>query len=74
MRPREIQTVRAHTGAFTGTYAVTPECEVSAGITVTSGPNQGLHLDEAGSVTGEGESKEIHDIFTTARLGLHGHA
>ncbi len=53
-------------GGVIGTYAVSPECEVSAEITVTSGPNQGLVLDEAGSVTGEGESKEIHDIFTTA--------
>lgn len=53
-------------GGFTGTYGVTPECEVNAEITVTSGPNTGLVLDEYGSVTGEGGSKEIHDIFTTA--------
>lgn len=52
-------------GAFTGTYAVTPECGVSAEIHVTSGPNTGVTLNEEGSVTGEGESNEIHDIFTT---------
>jgi len=53
-------------GNFTGKYTVSAECEVTAGIDITSGPNQGLHFDEMGSVTGEGESKEIHDIFTTA--------
>ena len=52
-------------GAFTGTYAVTPDCGVSAEIHVTSGPNAGLVLNEEGSITGEGEFKEIHDIFTT---------
>jgi len=52
-------------GDFTGKYTVTPECEVLAGIDVTTGPNAGKHFDEMGSVTGEGESKEIHDIFTT---------
>jgi hypothetical protein len=52
-------------GSFTGTYAVTPECGVSAEIHVTSGPNTGLTLDEAGSITGDEDFKELHDIFTT---------
>ena len=52
-------------GTFTGTYAVTPECGVSAVINVTSGPNSGLVLHEAGSITGDGVFKELHDIFTT---------
>ena len=50
---------------FTGTYTVTPDCEVSAEIDVTSGPNTGVVIHEVGSVTGERESREIHDIFTT---------
>ena len=47
---------------FTGTYVVTPDCAVSADIYASSG----RHLTEAGSITGEGEFKELHDIFTTA--------
>jgi hypothetical protein len=46
---------------FTGTYAVTPDCAVSADIYTSNG----RHLTEAGSITGEGEFKELHDIFTT---------
>jgi hypothetical protein len=47
---------------FTGTYAVTPDCGVSAVIYASNGHT----LQEEGSITGEGEFKEIHDIFTTA--------
>jgi len=46
---------------FTGTYAVTPDCEVSADIKVSNG----RELTEQGSITADGESLEIHDIFTT---------
>ncbi len=46
---------------FYGTYAVTPECAVSAHIIASNGHV----LDEEGSITGEGDSKEIHDIFVT---------
>jgi len=49
-------------GTFTGTYAVTPDCGVSAVIYASNG----LVLNEEGSITGEGEFREIHDIFTTA--------
>ena len=52
-------------GGFKGTYTVTDDCEVSAEIDVTSGPNIGVVIHEVGSVTGERESREIHDIFTT---------
>ena len=48
-------------GTFYGTYNVTSECEVSAEIHTATG----LTLHEQGSVTAQGESKAIHDIFTT---------
>ena len=46
---------------FYGTYVVTPDCAVSAHIIASNGHI----LDEEGSITGDGEFKEIHDIFVT---------
>jgi len=45
---------------FYGTYEVTSDCEVSAVINSSNGST----LYEEGSITGEGEFKELHDIFT----------
>jgi len=46
---------------FYGTYDVTSDCKTSVEIYVAN-----KVLTEEGSITGEGEFKEIHDIFTTA--------
>jgi hypothetical protein len=46
---------------FTGTYAVASDCGVSAVIYASNGHV----LSEEGSITGEGDFKEIHDIFTS---------
>jgi hypothetical protein len=46
---------------FTGTYALTPDCEISAEIMASNGH----HLTEQGSITADGDSLEVHDIFTT---------
>jgi len=45
---------------FYGTYTVSSDCEVSAVINSSNG----LILNEVGSITGDGDFKEIHDIFT----------
>jgi hypothetical protein len=45
---------------YTATYTVNPDCTVSATIT----DSMGLVIHETGTITGWGESQEVHTIFT----------
>jgi hypothetical protein len=47
---------------YTGTYIVNPDCAATATIKTSLG----LVIHEAGTITGDGDSKEVHNIITNA--------
>jgi hypothetical protein len=55
----KVDVVTAPT-TFTATYTVNPDCTMSSTITDSTG----LVIHETGTITGSGESQEVHKIFT----------
>lgn len=55
----KVDVVAAPT-TFTATYTVNPDCTVSFTIT----DSMGLVMHETGTITGSGESQEVHNIIT----------
>ncbi len=57
--------------AFTGTYAITPECDYTD--TFTPQPT-GVAVHHTGFITGEGMVQEIHYIYSDAGIAISGTA